>query len=288
MVNRLPGFALDTGDAVRGFGGAAGNVLIDGARPAAKDDSLDSILQRIPASSVLRIDVIRGGAPGIDMQGKTVIANVIRRGDGKAKLTIKLIDERWYDGRQAPAFDIEGSRSLGRVNLEASATVARAIDNGSGDGGRTQTTPSGVLLESGPEHSAGAAFVAKGNFAAETRILGGKVRLHGSLSRQDYSYVQNDALAPADTESAPFTQKQDTAEIGLDFDRPVGSGATVEAVLLQQLGTNDFASRLEAPGDIESFVLDKTTRESIARVTLRYQPTRAVALQPASRAISTP
>ena len=51
----------------------------DGARPASKDDGLDQILKRIPASSVLRIDVIRGGAPGIDMQGKTVLANVVRR-----------------------------------------------------------------------------------------------------------------------------------------------------------------------------------------------------------------
>ncbi len=41
MIFRLPGFSLDTGDTVRGFGGAAGNVLIDGSRPASKDDSLE-------------------------------------------------------------------------------------------------------------------------------------------------------------------------------------------------------------------------------------------------------
>src|ERR1700761_4089463 len=50
MVNDLPGFTLDTGGGVRGFGGAAGNVLIDGDRPATKNDSLDQFLQRIPAS----------------------------------------------------------------------------------------------------------------------------------------------------------------------------------------------------------------------------------------------
>ena len=63
MVNDLPGFSLDTGDSVRGFAGSAGNVLIDGERPASKTDGLDQILQRIPASSVARIDVIRGSAP---------------------------------------------------------------------------------------------------------------------------------------------------------------------------------------------------------------------------------
>src|ERR1700754_4713 len=84
MLGRLPGFSLDTGDTVRGFEGAAGNVLIDGQRPSSKSDALDGILQRIPASKVARIDLIRGGAPGIDMQGKTVIANVILKAGGGA------------------------------------------------------------------------------------------------------------------------------------------------------------------------------------------------------------
>ena len=79
MVDQLPGFALDTGSSVRGYEGAAGNVLIDGERPTAKSEGVDSILQRMLATHVARIDVIRGAAPGIDMQGKTVIANVITK-----------------------------------------------------------------------------------------------------------------------------------------------------------------------------------------------------------------
>ena len=78
MLQRVPGFQLDTGDSVRGYEGAAGNVLIDGQRPSTKSDGLDQILLRIPVGQVERIDIIRGGAPGIDMQGKTVIANVVK------------------------------------------------------------------------------------------------------------------------------------------------------------------------------------------------------------------
>jgi TonB-dependent Receptor Plug Domain len=62
MIQRLPGFAFDPGLQVRGFAGAAGNVLIDGDRPTTKQDDLQSILQRIPAARVDHIDVIRGGA----------------------------------------------------------------------------------------------------------------------------------------------------------------------------------------------------------------------------------
>src|SRR6185369_3275159 len=82
MLGRVPGFSLDTGDSVRGFEGAAGNVLVDGQRPTSKTDGLDQILLRIPAAQIERIDVIRGGAPGIDMQGKSVLANVIRKSGG--------------------------------------------------------------------------------------------------------------------------------------------------------------------------------------------------------------
>src|SRR5450432_900752 len=46
MVLRVPGFAFDDGSSVRGFAGAAGNVLIDGQRPASKTDDLISILRR--------------------------------------------------------------------------------------------------------------------------------------------------------------------------------------------------------------------------------------------------
>src|SRR5262245_61616322 len=62
MINRLPGFSFNRGDEVRGFAGSVGNVLIDGSPPASKSDGLENVLRRITASSVERIDVIRGGA----------------------------------------------------------------------------------------------------------------------------------------------------------------------------------------------------------------------------------
>src|SRR5208283_5229351 len=60
MISRVPGFSFDDGNTARGFAGTAGNVLIDGQRPTSKTDDLQSILQRIPAPDVERIEVIRG------------------------------------------------------------------------------------------------------------------------------------------------------------------------------------------------------------------------------------
>ena len=46
MVNRVPGFSLEDGDGSRGFEGAVGNVLINGSRPASKNDLGSSVLGR--------------------------------------------------------------------------------------------------------------------------------------------------------------------------------------------------------------------------------------------------
>jgi len=46
MIQRVPGFVFDDGSNVRGFADSAGNVLIDGQRPASKTDDLVGILTR--------------------------------------------------------------------------------------------------------------------------------------------------------------------------------------------------------------------------------------------------
>src|SRR5690348_2407829 len=46
MVQQVPGFSLQEGDVVRGFGGSAGNILINGERPSTKT-SLSGLLTRI-------------------------------------------------------------------------------------------------------------------------------------------------------------------------------------------------------------------------------------------------
>ncbi|HEU4780805.1 MAG TPA: TonB-dependent receptor [Steroidobacteraceae bacterium] len=79
MVNQTPGFALDGGDdETRGFAGAVGNVLIDGERLGAKSQTLEDVLLRVPASEVLRIEILRGADVAGDASNAAVLANVVR------------------------------------------------------------------------------------------------------------------------------------------------------------------------------------------------------------------
>ena len=79
IIQQIPGFALDTGDTVRGFGAGAGNVLIDGVRPTSKSGGIEDALLRIPASQVDRVELLRGSAAAGEASGQSVVANIIRR-----------------------------------------------------------------------------------------------------------------------------------------------------------------------------------------------------------------
>jgi outer membrane receptor for ferrienterochelin and colicin len=119
MVERVPGFALDEGEERRGFLSAAGNVLIDGAAPAVKSEDLADILERIPASDVVRIELIRGqGASASSAQAVRV--NVVRSPSAGAGVW-EVSFERAEDGRVSPAGQVSWSGRRGAVEYGLSA-----------------------------------------------------------------------------------------------------------------------------------------------------------------------
>lgn len=92
MLQQIPGFQVDDGDDKRGFGAAAGNILINDRYPSAKQDKPSNILERIPANQVRRIDLLRGQVRGIDLRGQSVVASVILHDDipGSARWQLAL------------------------------------------------------------------------------------------------------------------------------------------------------------------------------------------------------
>jgi len=78
IVRRVPGFTLESGNSeVRGFGGAAGNVVINGSRPTSKSDSIETILSRIPAGRVTRVEIGTGDLFGSEFSGRAQVLNVV-------------------------------------------------------------------------------------------------------------------------------------------------------------------------------------------------------------------
>ena len=108
IVRRVPGFSIEqsNGD-VRGFAGAAGNVVFNGARNSSKSDSLETILARIPAARVLRVEIGPGDLFGSDFSGKNQVLNVILTAAGGIDGNVTLKLARIYTGKVIP--NAEGS-----------------------------------------------------------------------------------------------------------------------------------------------------------------------------------
>ena len=78
MVQVIPGFNIrGGGNDQRGFGEASLNILINGRRPSSKSSGANAILSRIPASNVIRIEILDGESldiPGLSGQVANIVA----------------------------------------------------------------------------------------------------------------------------------------------------------------------------------------------------------------------
>lgn len=130
MVRQLPGFAVDDGDRVRGFGGAAGNVLINGQRPSTKG-GLGDVLGRIPVANVLRIEIVTGSSARLDMRGQTKVANVIVKSvEVPVSGNWQVVGRRYQDGR------ISGSTDVTTTLPAFDGTLTLSVEAGSPNSGR--------------------------------------------------------------------------------------------------------------------------------------------------------
>ncbi len=282
MLNRIPGFSVDTGDSVRGFEGAAGNVLIDGQRPSSKNDNLQEILQRLPASQVERIDIIRGGAPGIDMQGKTVLANVIRK-QGKSFRGLAAVANNWiYDGREAFSVRMEASGDLGGGRkFEVSARGGKFIDDGNGDGPGIRIFANGAPTIRTFNETEGDGQQGVAAAVYETPLAGGNARVNVRVLKDKYK-GEEDAflLAPASgVEKSLDLNKTLETEVGGRYSRGLGAKSTVEGVFLRQDRHRDISSFFDDGGDDSAFFLDRRTSETIGRIVLKNRWSKEVSLE---------
>lgn len=286
MVNRLPGFSIEEGDEVRGFAGTAGNVLIDGQRPASKSDSVESQLGRIPASQVERIEVIRGGAPGIDMQGRSLVANIIRRSADTTQHTlIARLEHFSEDGRTLDGLRYDLARKAGPRSLNL--TVGRFIgyDDSTGVGRRTRTNAQGVVIrdETVGNEADGHTHQGQGDF--KTPLWGGKLTLNGTLARNQFKPESHFDGTAGRLDVVDSDRGWET-ELGVNYVRDFGAAWSAELIALNTTENAEYRSRSEAydrPGGLPDndtlFTSDSDSGERIGRAVIKHKRTPALSFE---------
>jgi len=275
MIARLPGFGLDTGDSgTRGLAGTAGNVLIDGQRPSTKSDSLDQILRRISAAGVARIELIRGGAPGIDMQGRSVIANVILV---RTVVTERVLETNAYfypDGYVGPVVAARWSRREGDNQIEGSINAFTDRTDGTGEGFRRRYDPAGNLIQDADLVLWDRIRTVRATGAVQRRVADGLLKVNGLLSWFGNENSQ-DLLIRSGPGSDSFNDEEADnvdSELGVNWTRELSPRMGLELTGLQRYGTEAYTGVSTGAGGSSTFTADATAGESIARATLRYRP----------------
>ena len=277
MVKRVPGFTINDGATARGFAGTAGNVLIDGQRPTSKSDSLDSILQRIPATGVDHLELIRGGAPGIDMQGQTVIVNVIRKSTDSTTIVATAEDLVFLDGHMVPNGSLEFTQHSGASTYEGSASVLQNYDDSVGHGFHNVYDGAGNLVthDTTIAHGLGLGVALKG--AATVPLFGGEFKANLTLKVSPFvdslSYTH-----PGFYELFSDTSRSNTCELGLHWKGTIGK-TELETLFLQRVGHENDVSDADDTVTLQHFTSLYNTGETITRATARYLPIPALTLE---------
>ena len=280
MVIRLPGFSFDRGAAVRGLSGAGGNVLIDGQPPVAKNDQLDDILKRIPAGSVERVELIRGGAPGIDMDGRTVVANVVRKQTAGFRGALMPGVYLVYDGRVLWGLRAEAQwRWAGGQSAELGQVYGRGPSDEFGDGERIRYNADGsVRLRSLIDvDSHGSRIFTTG--AYETPLLGGRARINGAYMLNPASVELYDRYVGGGREYEYDRIERLQAELGGRYSRTLTEKISMEGVAFHQWNNNKTSVHFEAPGLVRDFLLDRKTTEMVGRLNLRLRQSPTLSME---------
>jgi outer membrane receptor protein involved in Fe transport len=278
MIERLPAFTFNDGASERGFAGTAGNVLIDGQRPTSKTDDLQSVLQRIPASNVERIDLVRGGAAGIDMHGQTVIANVILK-KGDSTQIIAQADGYYFTGdhHTIPGVSLQFTQHTGDSTFEASIKRFGNYDDSVGKGTYSITDPVTGDFNQVGAHTTGRGAGENVTAAATVPLFGGQFKTNILLQESPFrSLLEYDFPTGAQT----ITDKDgdNSGELGLHWNGNIGT-SQLEVLALQRLEHSTDNNASDAPLLDQVFTSRNNTGESIGRATLRCPATSALTFE---------
>lgn len=270
MIQRTPGFIIIEADAdLRGYAGARGNVLIDGASPTSKHEDVDDLLSRIPAASVERIELIRGGA-GVDMSGYAVLANIVRRQDAATEGAVEGGGTVSMDGWSAPSGKAEYALRSDRGSLGLVVKLDSEIDDDSGTGVVRTSRPSAGLAEVRLLDVRATKTAADIGADWQQTIAGGeltgKAALRGERTQTDTLISRAIPDRDAVNEDEDFLE----ADVSARYERLLDERWNLVVLASQRLGWLDALEKSDENGETERFAERTDSGESIARIDLAY------------------
>jgi len=257
IARRVPGFNLDLGNAdIRGFAAAAGNVVINGARPSSKAESLETTLARIPARRVSRVELGPGDLYGADYSSRSQVLNIILSAEGGLDGNVTGSLRRLYTGRLVPDGSVSALIRRGASSINLSAGFANNLNHEEGTDTLTDAA-TGELLEFRRKFNSYHDFnpYLSASWALE-RASDKALRLNARWSPGQFDLFQRNRVTPSDGPQHDDNLLQDydnpVFELGGDVTRPLAGGAIKLVGLATRRKRDYFDSYIERNGMIEN------------------------------------
>ena len=263
----------------RGFGSGGDQVLINGKRISGKSNDISSAMQRIQASVVSRIEVIRGTTAGLDVRSEGTLINVVLAeevsgGSGSWQLHSGFYgDSPEYDGL------VSYSDSAGKLNYLVSAELGPYNRGGEEDRYEEFFTPdTNTLFEqrdiNRPELQQQLVLNSSGSWSFDN---GDVLNLNARISDKEEEKTETTVVTvigdPA-TENLLNLSLEDRLnwEIGGDLENRIGANGVLKTRLIYTDKTSDASEFVSLSSTVagnvpaESLVLsDELETETIVR-----------------------
>lgn len=280
MLRQVPGFVIREAEQERGLGQASGNVLLNGQRISGKGNDVLSELGRVPASTVLRIELLDAATldiPGLSGQ----VANVVVQARGLSGQWAWRPEFRSYYTDPLLTRG-EASVSSQRGAIEYTLGLNNSAGN-SGAGGPTWIYNADNSLRETRDDTWTGKYNAPRLSARLSRALAGgnTSNLNASYQRVHYDYVETGRRTgpglPDRSREVAVSERGYSHELGGDHSFALGVGA------LKLIGLHRAAHRPveeqvrvrrddgSAPDTGSRFAREADEREAIARGEYRWK-----------------
>jgi len=277
----------------RGFGSGGDQVLINGKRISGKSNDIGSAMQRIQASIVSRIEVIRGTTAGLDVRSEGTLINVVLTeevsgGSGSWQLHSGFYgDSPEYDGL------VSYSNTAGKLNYLVSAELGPYNRGGQEDRFEEFFTPdTNTLFEQRyidkPQLEQEIVLNTSGSWSFDNGdVLNLNARIADKEEEEDETTFVT-VVGDPDTEILlnRSLENRQNWEIGGDVENRIGTNGTLKTRLIYSNKTGDESEFVSlsstVPGNVpaESLVLtDEFETESIIRTSYGWPLTASQNLE---------
>ena len=294
IVARIPGFSLDGGANVRGFGGAAGNLLIDGSRPAAKSGGISRILSQIPADAIERVEILSGASLQGETAGQALLANLILGGEERSA-TAEIGLQYDIGLRPAPSFGLALAGPA--IGWDTTTNIEGGIRRFPGDGRRITRAANGELARYETDPSLGVDYQLSGSTTLQRSALGGDLSINAEAGyyrfetegRRDVFEGRLPDLAPDSFRGFTGEFKNWSGEVSAELRRPLPRRwqltllGLVNAVSRDNRTTSETLAADETFETGQVFTVDRLGREAVLRAAVakngnRWSPEAGVEL----------